>query len=171
VLKNWKKQEYQNNEDIKDDLSAAAKDAAKLAAQIKEMKEKILSKKTLSWEDKKQLEDIQKKHDELAKELQEIKDKYEENLKNQDEFKKPDEEILKKQEKLQEMMNDMLSDEMKDLMKQIEDILKKMEQKNTFENLDKMELSNKDLKSELDKMENCSNNCSSNKKRRKLLIS
>jgi hypothetical protein len=27
------------------------------------------------------------------------------------------------------MMNDMLSDEMKDLMKQIEDILKKMEQK------------------------------------------
>ena len=152
-VKELEKQEYQNNEDIKDDLSAAAKDAAKLAAQIKEMKEKILSKKTLSWEDKKQLEDIQKKHDELAKELQEIKDKYEENLKNQDEFKKPDEEILKKQEKLQEMMNDMLSDEMKDLMKQIEDILKKMEQKNTFENLDKMELSNKDLKSELDKME------------------
>lgn len=153
TVKELEKQEFQNNEDIKDDLSAAAKDAAKLAAQIKEMKEKILSKKTLSWEDKKQLEDIQKKHQELAEELKEIKDKYEENLKNQDEFKKPDEEILKKQEKLQEMMNDMLSDEMKDLMKQIQDILQKMEQKNTFENLDKMELSNKDLKSELDKME------------------
>lgn len=153
TVKELEKQEYQNNEDIKDDLSAAAKDAQKLAAQIKEMKEKILSKKSLSWEDKKQLEDIQKKHQELSKELQEIKDKYEENLRNQDEFKKPDEEILQKQEKLQEMMNDMLSDEMKDLMKQIEDILQKMEQKNTFENLDKMELSNKDLKSELDKME------------------
>ena len=153
TVKELEKQEFQNNEDIKDDLSAAAKDAAKLAAQIKEMKEKILSKKTLSWEDKKQLEDIQKKHQELAEELKEIKDKYEENLKNQDEFKKPDEEILQKQEKLQEMMKDMLSDEMKDLMKQIQDILQKMEQKNTFENLDKMELSNKDLKSELDKME------------------
>ncbi|MFN8296534.1 MAG: DUF4175 family protein [Chitinophagales bacterium] len=153
TVKELEKQEFQNNEDIKDDLSAAAKDAAKLAAQIKEMKEKILSKKTLSWEDKKQLEDIQKKHQELAEELKEIKEKYDENLKNQDEFKKPDEEILQKQEKLQEMMNDMLSDEMKDLMKQIQDILQKMEQKNTFENLDKMELSNKDLKSELDKME------------------
>ncbi len=153
TVKELEKQEYENNEDIKDDLSAAAKDAAKLAAQIKETKEKILSKKSLSWEDKKQLEDIQKKHEALSKELKEIKDKYDQNLKNQDEFKKPDEEILKKQEKLQEMMNDMMSDEMKDLMKQIEDILQKMEQKNTFENLDKMELSNKDLKSELDKME------------------
>ena len=153
TIKELEKQEYQNNEDIKDNLSAAAKDAAKLAAQIKEMKEKILSKKSLSWEDKKQLEEIQKKHQELSKELEDIKDKYEENLKNQDEFKVPDEEILEKQEKLQEMMKDMLSDEMKDLMKQIEDILQKMEQKNTFENLDKMELSNKDLKSELEKME------------------
>ena len=152
-VRELEKQEFQNNEDIKNDLSSATKDAAKLAAQIKEMKEKILSKKSLSWEDKKQLEDIQKKHQELQQQLQEIKDKYDENLKNQDAFKKENEEILEKQEKLQEMMKDMLSDEMKDLMKQIEDILKKMEQKNTFENLDKMELSNKDLKSELDKMQ------------------
>ncbi|HND82202.1 MAG TPA: hypothetical protein PKY54_02595 [Chitinophagales bacterium] len=153
TINELEKQEYQNSEDIKDNLSAATKSAAKLAAQIKEMKEKILSKKSLSWEDKKQLEEIQKKHQELTKELEAIKDKYDENLKNQDEFKKPDEDILQKQEKLQEMLKDMLSDEMKDLMKQIEDILQKMEQKNTFENLDKMELSNKDLKSELDKME------------------
>lgn len=147
------KQEFQNNEDIKGDLSTTARDVQKLSAQIKEMKDKILTKKSLSWEDKKQLEDIQKKHDELSKKLQDIKNKYDENLKNQDEFKKPDEEILKKQEKLQEMMQNMMKDEMKDLMKQIQDILQKMEQKNVFENLDKMEMSNKDLKSELEKME------------------
>jgi CHASE3 domain sensor protein len=79
--------------------------------------------------------------------LEQIKDKYQENLKNQDEIKTVDEEILQKQEKIQEMLNDLMSDEMKDLMKQIEDILQKMEKNNTFENLDKMELSNKDLKS------------------------
>jgi hypothetical protein len=153
TVKQLEKQEYQNNEDIKDNLSAAAKDAQKLAAQLKEMKEKILSKKTLSWEDKKQLEDIQKKYQQLQDEVKDIKEKYAQNLKNQEEYKKVDEELLQKQEKLQEMMKDLMSDEMKDLMKQIQDILQKMEQKNAFENLDKMELSNKDLKSELDKME------------------
>jgi hypothetical protein len=147
------KQEFANNEDIKDNLSSAAKEAQRLAAQIREMKAKILSKSTLSWEDKKQLEQIRQKHDELTEELEQIKDKYQENLKNQSEFKKPDEEILEKQQKLEQMMNEVMSDEMKDLMKQIEDILQKMEQKNTFENLDKMELSNHDLKSELDKMQ------------------
>jgi len=153
TVKQLEKQEYQNNEDIKDNLSAASKDAQKLAAQLKEMKEKILSKKTLSWEDKKQLEDIQKKYQQLQDEVKDIKEKYAQNIKNQEDYKKIDEELLQKQEKLQEMMNDLMSDEMKDLMKQIQDILQKMEQKNAFENLDKMELSNKDLKSELDKME------------------
>lgn len=153
TVRELEKQEFQNNEDIKSDLSDAAKEAQKLASMIKEMKEKILTKSILSWEDKKQLEQIRKKHDELQEELKQIKDKYEENLKNQEKFKKPDDEILQKQEKLQEMMKDLMSDEMKDLMKQIQDILQKMEQKNTFENLDKMEMSNKDLKSELDKMQ------------------
>jgi len=147
------KQENKNNEAINNELNAASKDAAKLAAQMKEMKEKILNKKALSWEDKKQLQDIQKQHQQLAEQLKEIKNKYDENLKNQEDFKKENEEILEKQEKLQEMMNDMMNDEMKELMKQIEDILQKMEQKNTFENLDKMEMSNKNLKSELDKMQ------------------
>jgi hypothetical protein len=50
------KQEFQNNEEINADLSAAMKEAQKLAAEIKEMKQKLLTKNTLSWEDKKQLE-------------------------------------------------------------------------------------------------------------------
>ncbi len=152
-IKELEKLEQQNNEAINDHLSSAAKEAQKLAAAIKEMKEKIVGKATLSWEDKKQLEQLQQKHEQLTEELKDIKEKYEENLKNQSEFKEQNPEILEKQEKLQEMMNDLLSDEMKDLMKQIQDILQKMEQKNTFENLDKMDQSNKDLKSELDKMQ------------------
>ncbi len=152
-IQKLEQQELENNESIKDDLSAASKDARQLASQIKAMKEKILSKNSLSWEDKKQLEKIKQQHDELAEELKQIKEKYDENLKNQLDYKKPDEEILEKQEKLQEMMQDMLGDEMKDLMKQIEELLQKMDKKNAFQNLDKMEISNKDLKSELDKME------------------
>ncbi|MCB0507007.1 MAG: DUF4175 domain-containing protein [Bacteroidetes bacterium] len=146
------KQEFQNNENIKQELSDAAKSVTQLSAQIKEMKEKILNKKSLNWEDKKQLQEIQKEHQKIVEQLENIKNKYDENLKNQDAFKEENEEIKEKQEKLQEMLKDMMSDEMKDLMKQIEDILQKMEQKNTFENLDKMEMSNKNLKSELDKM-------------------
>ena len=153
TIQQLEKQEFQNNEDIKDDLSSAMKDAQKLAAEIKEMKQKLLAKNTLSWEDKKQLEQIQQKHQQLAQELEQIKDKYQENLKNQDEIKTVDEEILKKQEKIQEMLNDLMTDEMKDLMKQIEDILQKMEKNNTFENLDKMQMSNENLKQELDKMQ------------------
>jgi hypothetical protein len=46
TIQQLEKQEFQNNEDIKDDLSAAMKDAQKLAAEIKEMKQKIVEQKT-----------------------------------------------------------------------------------------------------------------------------
>lgn len=145
--------EYQNNESIKSDLASMQEKVSKFSKQINDVKQKILSKTNLSWEDKKAIEQLQKEQQELLKEMNEINKKYDENLKNQKEFKEENEEILKKQEKIQEMMKDLMSDEMKDLMQQIESILKNLKQKNAFENLDKMQMSNQNLNKELEKMQ------------------
>lgn len=153
TVQQLEKQEFQNNEAIKDDLSEAQQAVKKLANQIKEMRQKLLNKSNPSWEDKQAMEALKKKHEQLTQQLEEIKDKYEENRKNQNEFKKPEDEILEKQEKIEELLKDLLSDEMQDLMKQIQDILDKMQQKNMFENLDKMQQSSDNLNKELDKMQ------------------
>lgn len=147
------KQEYKNNEDIKDELAAAQSKATQLANQIKEVKQKLLSKNNLNWEDKKAIETLRKQQQDLVQELKEIEDKYQQNLKNQNDTKKIDEELLKKQEKIQEILKDVMNDELKDLMKQIDEMLNKMQQKNAFENLDKMQMSNQNLKKELEKMQ------------------
>ncbi|MCB9032600.1 MAG: DUF4175 domain-containing protein [Chitinophagales bacterium] len=147
------KQEYNNNEEIKDELAAAQQSVNKLSKQIKEMQQKLLNKNELSWEDKKQIEQLQKEHQQLVKELKEIQDKYAQNLENQKEFKKENEEILEKQEKIQEMLNDVMNDEMKDLMKQIEALMEKMKQKDAFQELKKMDMSSDNLNKELEKMQ------------------
>ena len=145
--------EFTNNENIKDGLSDLQNKATKLSNQINEFKQKILSKNNLTWEDKKVAEQLQKEQQQLLKEIKEIDKKYEENLNNQKEFKQENAEILEKQQKIQEMLKDLMNDEMKDLMQQIEELLNKMQQKNAFENLDKMQMSNQNLKKELEKME------------------
>jgi plastocyanin len=152
-IQELEKQEYNNNEDIKDELANAQSKATQLANQIKEMKQKLLSKNNLNWEDKKAIESLKKQQQDLLQEMKSIEEKYAENLKNQDEIKKVDDEILKKQEKIQELMKDLMNDELKDLMKQIEEMLQKMQQKNAFENLDKMQMSNQNLNKELEKMQ------------------
>src|SRR5690606_20393025 len=105
-----------------------------------------------NWEDKKETEELLKKHEELTKELEEMKELYKENLNNQDEFKEVDPDILEKQELLAQMMEELLSQEMKDLMKELEDLLDKFMQNNAFERLENMEMSNENLNKELDKM-------------------
>jgi hypothetical protein len=142
----------QNSEAIKDDLEASQKAVKNLSQEIKNLKNKLASKKNIDWEDKKQIEQLMKKHQELTNNLEDIKDKMQENQKNEEEYKKQQEDILEKQEKLQQMMDELLSDEMKDLMKQLEEMLQKMEQNSAFDRLENMEMSNQNINKELDKM-------------------
>jgi hypothetical protein len=148
----FRQMENAGNAQIKESLGAASKEVKQLSKDIKQLRDKILTKKNLNWEDKKETEELLKKHDELSKELENIKDQYQENLKNQEEYKQVDPEILEKQELLSQMMDELLSQEMKDLMKELEDLLDKFMQNNAFERLDNMQMSNDQLNKELDKM-------------------
>jgi len=141
-----------NGEEIKEDLEVSQKAVKNLSQEIKDLKNKLAAKKNLAWEDKMQIEQLMNKHQELTRNLEDIKDKMQENQSNEEEYKKQQEEILDKQEKLQQMMDELLSDEMKDLMKQLEEMLQKMEQNNAFERLENMEMSNQNINKELDKM-------------------
>ncbi|MBK6340793.1 MAG: DUF4175 domain-containing protein [Bacteroidetes bacterium] len=148
-----KEKEENNNEEIKDNLSEAKKDMDDFSKKMEEMRKKILTKKSMTWEDKKELEDLLKAHKELEKSLQEMKNDFSENLKNQDQFKKVEPELLEKQEKLEKMMEEILSDEVKDLLKKIEDLMSQIQKKDAFEKLDEFKMSSQDLKMELDKLE------------------
>lgn len=148
----FREMENNSNARIKESLSSAGKEVKKLSKEIKQLRDKILTKKNLNWEDKKETEELLKKHEELTEELKQIKDEYKESLKNQEEFKKVDPEILEKQELLSQMMEELLSQEMKDMMKELEDLMEKFMQNNAFERLENMQMSNENLNKELDKM-------------------
>jgi hypothetical protein len=148
----FRKMENVNNDQIKNSLGAASKEVKQLSKDIKQLRDKILTKKNLNWEDKKETEELLKKHEQLSKELESIQEQYKENLQNQQEFKQVDPDILEKQELLSKMMDELLSQEMKELMKELEELLDKFLQNNAFEKLENMQMSNDQLNKELDKM-------------------
>jgi hypothetical protein len=152
TIAEYKNIEQSNNQNIKSSLQSSSKEVQKLSKELQSFKEKVATKKNLSWEDKKEAEELLSKHEELQKEIQDIKDKYDENLKNQENFKEVAPEILEKQELLTKMMDELLSQEMKDLMKQLEELLDKFQEKNAFDKLENMQMSNDQLNKELDKM-------------------
>ncbi len=152
TIEEFEEIEDKNNEEIKDDLEEAIKESKEVQKKMKEMREKLLQEKELDWQDRKEIEKLLEQQKDLEKKINNAKENFEENLKNQEEFNEPQEEILEKQEKLQKLFDELLSEEMKDLMKQMEELLEKMDKEEALENLDEMEMNDEELEMELDRM-------------------
>lgn len=151
-IEQFEKLEEKNNEAIKDGMSSAQKRMQQIAARIKELKERVVSRKSFTWEDRKAFDDLHKEQQQLQRELEQMQKKFEENLARQEEFKQVDPDILEKQQKLEELMNNLMSEEMKKLMEEINKLLEDLQQRNALEQLQNMEMSNEKLNQEMDKM-------------------
>ena len=145
-------QTQQSNEAIKSDLEKSVDEARKLQEDVKDMQEKMLQKKDLNWEDKKNIEDLIKKHKQLQESVQSIQNQYQKNQQRQSEYQKESQQIMDKQQRLQELFDEMMSDEMKKMMDELQKMLDKMNQEQTMEQLENMEMNNEQLEKELDRM-------------------
>lgn len=152
TIQEFKDQEDENNEEIKDDLADAIDKVEDFSKEVQELKEDVLEKKALSWEEKKKLEDLMSQHDDLQKALEQMQQNFQENLENQEEFKEIAPEILEKQERVQELMEELMTDEMKEMMEQLRQMMDEMEMDEMFQNLEDFEFSNEELENQLDRM-------------------
>lgn len=140
-----------NNKNIKKDLSESVKDAKQLQKDLEEFRKKLSEKKKLGWEEKEKLKDILEKQKELEKKVNDIQKENEQNNDQQNEYKQYNEDILNKQEQLQKLFDELMTDEMKEMMKKLEEMMDKLDKNSLEEELEKMDLSNKDLEKELDR--------------------
>jgi hypothetical protein len=151
TLEEIDKQTEQNNEDVKNQMERAIKDAGQLKKQIEDLDKKLLEKKTINWQERKQIEDLINKQKQLQQKVEEMKNKLNENFIKEGQYKKTDEDILEKQRQLEELFNKVMTDEMKELFRQLQEMLDKLDKNKIEEALDKMKLSNKDIEKELDR--------------------
>ncbi len=142
----------QNNEDIKDNLQKSLEENKKVQQEMKKTRDKILQKKELDWQDKKELEKLLERQKQLEKMIEEAKKDFEENLKNQ-ENNKPNEKIQEKQEQLQKKFDELMTDEMKELMEKMEELLQKMEKEDALQMMEDMEMSEKQMEKNLEQLE------------------
>jgi hypothetical protein len=151
TLDEIEKQTEQNNEDVKNQMDQAIKDANQLQKQIEDLDKKMIEKKTINWQERKQIEDLLNKQQQLQKNVEDLKNKLKENFIKENQYKQTDESVLEKQKQLEELFNKVMTDEMKELFKQLQEMLDKLDKSKIEETLDKMKLSNKDIEKELDR--------------------
>ena len=141
-----------NNDAIRKQLEKSLQESRKMQEEIQKMRDKLLQKEELDWQDKKELEKLLQKHNELEDLINQAKEKFQENKKQQSEFSDPSQQLQEKQEKLEELFEESVTDEMKDLMKQIEDLMQKLDKDNLMEMMQKFQFTDNEKEMELDRL-------------------
>ena len=152
TVEEFEEQEEENNDEIKKDLAETLEEAQKLRKDIDEMKNKMLQKKELNWQDKKEIEKMLERQKDMQQQMENAQKNFDENLKNQEQFEETKESILEKQEKLQQLFDELMSEEMKEMMKKMEEMLDELTQEDALEQLEEMEMTDEELEKELDRM-------------------
>ena len=141
----------QAEEQTKSEYSDLLKESQDLAKEIEKMQQKMRQEKDLSWQDKKNLEKLMKDYQKLQDKINELKQQQENHQQVENQYKNVDEDILRKQEELQKRMDEILSDEMKQMMKELEQMMQQNLNKDQIQQqMEKMKLSTKDINESLD---------------------
>ncbi|MDP4268012.1 MAG: hypothetical protein Q8880_11325 [Bacteroidota bacterium] len=151
TIKELEKKAGEKSEDIKKQLSQAMKDAKELQNMVDDLNRRMVDKKNLTWEDKNKIQQLIEKQKNLQSRIENLK---KENLiKNRidSQISPNDEDIVQKQEQLQDLFDKIMTDEMKELFKELEKMMEKVDKQSLQDKVDKMKLDNKDLQKELDR--------------------
>ena len=132
-------------------MEAAQKDLQRAENQTEKLAQKLKQQKEMGWEDRKALEELLKQQQETASEIQEIQQKLE--LQQQNKTQSQQKEILDKQQQIQEMAERLLNEEMKEMLRNIEKMLRDESDKSEVQKqLEKLQSDQDKVAKELDRM-------------------
>ncbi|TAE07942.1 MAG: ATPase [Bacteroidetes bacterium] len=110
-------------QDTEKQIDKAMKKAQDVQKDIKEIEKKLVNKDRLDYQDKKNIEDVIKKREELVDEVKKLQMQNEALNEKQERFDENSEKIKEKMEQLQQLMNEMLDEETKKLYEELKKLL------------------------------------------------
>lgn len=146
------KQMDANARQIMQKMEQAIKKSAQVEKEAKRLNQDLLNKKNLSYEEKKQIENLLQKQKELQELVKDIQKENKQNLFEHQENNQQNEKILEKQKQIENLFNNVLDEKTREILKNIEKLLEQNNKNLTQEELSKMQMDNKSLQKELDRI-------------------
>ena len=146
-----KDQNNVNNKKTEDDLQASLAQSQALQKDIEDMYKKMMEKKSLSWEDKKKIEDLKNRQKDLQDKIDKLKQEQSQNAQQQSEFQPNDPDAAQKQEEIQKLFDQLATEDMKKMLAQLDQLLQNADKDKTQKALDQMKQENKDEQKDLDR--------------------
>ncbi len=141
----------QNEEFMNQELEKSLQDAKAIKKTLEELNRKLVDQTSISWQEKKKIEDIIKANQAIEEKVEQIKKRNSENIEAEEKYLETNERIIEKQKQLNEMMDQMLPDELKKMIEEMKALLNQVDKDKLGNLLEKMKISNKELETQLDR--------------------
>ncbi|NCD69382.1 DUF4175 family protein [Mucilaginibacter agri] len=137
---------------VKQKMESAAKLAAQLEREAQRLNQNLLNKSSLSFDEKKQVEDLLQKRKDLDALVKEVQDDNKKNSYNRQQNQKQSPQVTEMQNQMDKLLQDLLDPQTKEMLQQLQQLLQQEQKDATRDELSKMQTDNKSLKKELDRM-------------------
>lgn len=135
----------------KKELDEVIKKAAEFQKNIQKLKKDMMNSKSADWDKMNKLNQLKEEQNSLEKTLEQLQMKMNESLQEKNQLSELDKELLEKQDLLQKLLDEVMDDELKDLLKQLEDLMKAQDKNSINEKLEKLNNKSEDMKKQLDR--------------------
>ena len=139
-----------SSNEVRESAELQVSELQKLQEEINEMMRKLVDKKELNWQDKKDLQQIQEKQKQIRQMMQQMQQQIQENNRLEQKYREQSEQLMEKQRELDRLMNEVMDEKMKETMAEIERMMKELDKKKVQEQLEQLKMDNAELEKQLD---------------------
>ena len=139
-----------SSNEVRESAERQVSELQKLQEEINEMMRKLVDKKELNWQDKKDLQEIQKKQQQVRQMMQQMQQQIQENNRLEEKYREQSEQLMEKQRELDRLMNEVMDEKMKETMAEIDRMMKELDKKKMQEQLEQLKMDNAELEKQLD---------------------
>ena len=140
----------QTSDDVRQSADAQMGELQRLQEEINEMMKKLVDKKELDWQDRKDLEQIAEKQKQVKEMMRQMQQQIQENNRLEQRYREQSEQLVEKQRELDRLMNEVMDDKMKETMAEIERMMQELDKKKVQQQLEQLKMDNADLERQLD---------------------
>lgn len=140
----------QNSTDARQKAQASMSQLQQMQEEINEMVRRLVDKKELNWQDKKDLERLAERQREVRQMMQQMQRQIQENNRLEQKYREQGQDLMEKQRELDRLMNEVMDEQMKQTLAEIERMMQELDKQKVQQELEQLKLDNAELEKQID---------------------
>lgn len=138
-------------EKTEEQIDQALSKTQEIKKELNQMEDRLRTKKATDFQDKKQLEDVLKKREELIEQIKQLQEQFQKTNQTQERFAQTDPQMQQKMDQLEKMFKDLMDPESKKLYEELKQLLERKQDDKASETLDRLSRKEKNMQRDLER--------------------